>query len=75
MANPIVPINDKLRVTVREGNSTLVFVANPTEDTQTSMLVSPRPLRGLWNAPEAIQGIPVSIEIKPFTIQVWEVVK
>jgi beta-galactosidase len=74
MGNSIVPDNLNLRLTIREGTPTLVFLANPTGKTQQTSLVSPRPLHGVWNAPGEMRTSPVMTELKPFTIQVWEVI-
>jgi beta-galactosidase len=74
MENSIVTDNPNLRLTIREGNATLVFLANPTGDAQKTRMVSSRPLQGLWNVPGDIRKSPVTTELKPFTIQVWEVI-
>ncbi len=72
--NSILADNPNVRLTIREGSPTLVFLANPTGNAQNTVLTSPRLLQGLWNVPEEIRKSPVATEVKPFTIQVWEVI-
>jgi beta-galactosidase len=75
IAHPIVPDNPKVRLTIRQGASSLVFLANPTAEEQETKLKTPWPLRGIWNATGTKQGDAINITIKPLSVQVWEVVK
>jgi hypothetical protein len=75
MSNPVLLDNPNLRLTVREGSATLAYLANPTGFAQKTMLISSRPLRGVWNAPEGAQSGTVTAECNPYSVQVWEVVQ
>ncbi|OGO08865.1 MAG: hypothetical protein A3K46_02385 [Chloroflexi bacterium RBG_13_60_9] len=75
MPNVVLLDNPNLRLTIRGGSSILVFLANPTNTIQRSMMISSWPLRGVWNAPGETQTGTVTAEVAPFTVQVWEVLK
>jgi beta-galactosidase len=75
MPNTILQDNPNVRVTIREGVSTLVYLANPTGTPQQSLLISSWPMRGAYNAPAETQTGSLTTEIQPFSVQVWEVVK
>jgi beta-galactosidase len=75
MPNIVLLDNPNLRSTIREGNSLLFFIANPTGSIQRSMIISSWPLRGVWNAPEDTQTGSVTAELNPYSVQVWEVLK
>jgi beta-galactosidase len=75
MPNVILLNNSDLRLTIRGGSSILVFIANPTDKAQQSMVISNWPLKGVWNAPEAAQPGSATVELRPFSAQVWEVLK
>jgi beta-galactosidase len=75
MPNTILQDNPNVRLTVREGVAMLVFLANPTSSAQRSMLIASSPMRGVLNAPEETQSGSVTTELKPYSVQVWEVLK
>jgi beta-galactosidase len=75
MANSILQDNPGVHVTIREGTHTLVFLANPTGSAQRSMLISSWPMRGVFNAPPETQTGSVTTELRPLSVQVWEVLK
>ncbi|MBN1438908.1 MAG: beta-galactosidase [Anaerolineales bacterium] len=75
MPNVVLIDNPHLRLTIRGGLSILVFLANPTNTVQRSIMISSWPLRGVWNAPEGTQTGSVTSEVPPYTVQVWEVLK
>lgn len=75
MPNLVLQDNPNIRLTIREGNSMLVFLANPTSSQQRSMLISSWPMRGVLNAPEETQSGSVTTDLLPYSIQVWEVLK
>jgi beta-galactosidase len=75
IANPVIPDNPNVTLTIREGNPTLVFIANPSADLQDTTLKSPWPLRGMWNAPGNLLGNTIKTTLKPYSIQVWEAIK
>jgi beta-galactosidase len=76
MPNVVLLDNANLRLTIRGGSSILVFLANPTNAVQRSMIISSWPLRGVWNAPAGEpQTGSVTAEVAPTTVQVWEVMK
>lgn len=71
--NAITHDNPALRLTIREGATTLCFLANPTELPQVARLSSPFLLRGLWNTDSTAPGQPV--HIAPYTVQIWEILR
>jgi beta-galactosidase len=76
MPNVVLLDNPNLRLTIRGGSTILVFLANPTDTEQRSMMISSWPLRGVWNAPAAeTQTGSVTAEVAPYSVQVWEVMK
>ena len=76
MPNVVLLDNPNLRLTIRGGSSILVFLANPTNAAQRSIMISSWPLRGVWNTPTVeTQAGSVTAEVAPFTVQVWEVMK
>jgi beta-galactosidase len=75
MPNVILQDNPNVRLTIREGNAMLVFLANPTSSQQRSMLIASWPMRGVLNAPEETQSGSVTTELGPYSVQVWEVLK
>jgi beta-galactosidase len=75
MPNVVLIDNPELRLTIRGGSSILVFLANPTNSAQRSLIISSWPLRGVWNAQEATQTGSVTTEMAPLSVQVWEVLK
>jgi beta-galactosidase len=75
MPNVVLLNNPDLRLTIRGGASILVFIANPTDKVQQSMVISTWPLKGVWNAPVETQSGSVTVELRPFSVQVWEVLK
>jgi beta-galactosidase len=75
MPNVVLLNNPDLRLTIRGGSSILVFIVNPTDKVQQSMVISTWPLKGVWNAPEETRTGSVTAELRPFSAQVWEVLK
>jgi beta-galactosidase len=76
MPNVVLCDNPNLRLTIRGGSSILVFLANPTNTAQSSMMISSWPLRGVWNAPAAeTQTGSVTADVAPYSVQIWEVMK
>lgn len=73
-ANPIRHSNPELRLTIREGVTTLCFLANPTSAPQRTRLRSPHPLWGRWNA-EGELAHDAELTLAPYTVQVWEVLR
>jgi beta-galactosidase len=75
MPNVVLLDNPNLRLTIRGGSTILVYLANPTNAPQRSLMISSWPLRGAWNAPGETQAGSVTTEVAPFSVQVWEVLK
>jgi|WetSurMetagenome_2_1015567.scaffolds.fasta_scaffold06420_3 beta-galactosidase len=74
MQNKIQYSNPDLRLTIREGAHQLVYLCNPTDKQQTTNIISPFPLKGVWNVPGmAFSGIFQTV-LNPVSVQVWEVI-
>lgn len=76
MPNVVLLDNPNLRLTIRGGSTILVFLANPTGQSQSSIMISSWPLRGIWNTPATdAQAGSVTTDVAPYSVQVWEVMK
>jgi len=67
--------NSALRITMRQSKAhSLLFIANPTDAVQETRLESPWRLQGLWNAAGSyMEGSTDSIQLEPYSIQIWKV--
>jgi beta-galactosidase len=72
--NPVQLNNPNLRLTVRDGEHQLIFICNPTDQQQTTNIISTQPLKGTWNVQDAtFTGIFQSV-LNPISVQVWEAI-